>query len=100
MHQVEIYLFDEASGKMTAVLDSEMARIGDFHEDLGWVLMRIFGNYEDGLFRASLYERDEFIAACGAASGRTFDRTTLHYSTYEFVDVARSSVRRRPLPLG
>jgi len=74
------YLFDEASGRMTAVLDWEMARIGDFHEDLGWVLMQIFGSYEDGVFRASdLYEREEFIAAYEAASGRTVDRATLHY---------------------
>ena len=29
------YLFDEESGKITALLDWELARIGDFHEDLG-----------------------------------------------------------------
>ncbi len=74
------YLFDEASGKMTAVLDWEMARIGDFHEDLGWVLMQIFGSYEDGEFRASdLYGREEFIAAYESASGRMVNRETLHY---------------------
>jgi aminoglycoside phosphotransferase (APT) family kinase protein len=74
------YLFDEASGTMTAVLDWELARIGDFHEDLGWVLMQIFGSYENGVFRASdLYEREEFIASYEAASGRTVNRATLHY---------------------
>jgi len=74
------YLFDEATGTMTAVLDWEMARIGDFHEDLGWVLMQIFGSYEDGTFRASdLYEREEFITAYEAASGRTVNRASLHY---------------------
>src|SRR3546814_8289775 len=28
------YLFDEDSGEITALLDWELARIGDFHEDL------------------------------------------------------------------
>ncbi|MDB5577854.1 MAG: hypothetical protein JWR80_3030 [Bradyrhizobium sp.] len=74
------YLFDEATGQMTALLDWELARIGDFHEDLGWVLMEIFGTHVDGVFRASdLYEREEFIAAYEAASGRTVNRKTLHY---------------------
>jgi aminoglycoside phosphotransferase (APT) family kinase protein len=74
------YLFDEARGEITAVLDWEMARIGDFHEDIGWILMQIFGSYEDGVFRASdLYGREEFITAYEAASGRTVNRKTLHY---------------------
>jgi aminoglycoside phosphotransferase (APT) family kinase protein len=74
------YLFDEDSGEITAVLDWEMARIGDYHEDLGWVLIQIFGTYEDGEFLASdLYGRDEFIAAYEAATGRIVNRKTLHY---------------------
>lgn len=74
------YLFDEATGRITAVLDWEMARIGDFHEDLGWVLMQIFGSFEDGVFRASdLFEREEFIKTYEAKSGRTVNRATLHY---------------------
>jgi aminoglycoside phosphotransferase (APT) family kinase protein len=74
------YLFDESAGKITAVLDWEMARIGDFHEDLGWILVQIFGTFEDNIFRASdLYEREEFISAYEAATGRTVNRKTLHY---------------------
>jgi aminoglycoside phosphotransferase (APT) family kinase protein len=74
------YLFDETSGEITAVLDWELARIGDYHEDIAWVLMQIFGTFEDGVFRASdLYGREEFITAYEAASGRTVNRTTLHY---------------------
>jgi aminoglycoside phosphotransferase (APT) family kinase protein len=74
------YLFDEASGEITAVLDWEMARVGDFHEDLGWILMQVFGTYEDGIFRASdLYTREELITAYEAASSRTVNRKTLHY---------------------
>lgn len=75
------YLFDEASGQMTALLDWELARIGDFHEDLGWVLMKVFGTIDaDGTFRASdLFEREEFIREYERRSGRTVNRKTLHY---------------------
>ena len=73
-------LFDEASGQITALLDWELARVGDFHEDLGWVLMQIFGTNEDGKFRASdLFEREEFITEYERRSGRTVNRTTLHF---------------------
>lgn len=74
------YLFDENDGQMTAVLDWELARIGDHHEDLGWVLMELFGITENGRFRASdLFEREEFITAYETASGRRVNRKTLHY---------------------
>jgi len=74
------YLFDEATGQITAMLDWELARIGDFHEDLGWFLMELFGCLEAGQFRAGdLFEREEFILAYEARSGRTVNRKTLHY---------------------
>lgn len=75
------YLFDEASGQITAMLDWELARVGDYHEDLGWMMMQLFGIFDaDGTFRAGdLYEREEFIAAYERASGRTVDRRTLHF---------------------
>src|SRR3546814_3708765 len=74
------YLFDEDSGEITALLDWELARIGDFHEDLGCVLMQIFGAFDgDGAFRASdLFEREEFIIEYERRSGRTVNRRTLH----------------------
>lgn len=74
------YLFDEASGEITALLDWELARIGDYHEDLAWVLMQIFGTWEDGRFRASdLFDREEFITEYERRSGRAVNRATLHY---------------------
>ncbi len=74
------YLFEEDTGRITALLDWELARIGDFHEDLGWVLMQIFGTIENGTFRASdLFEREEFIREYEKRSGRTVNRKTLHY---------------------
>ena len=74
------YLFDEAAGTIEAMLDWELARIGDFHEDLGWILMQVFGTFDNGMFRASdLYVREEFIQAYEGATDRQVDRKTLHY---------------------
>jgi aminoglycoside phosphotransferase (APT) family kinase protein len=75
------YLFEEDSGQITALLDWELARIGDYHEDIGWVLMRVFGTHDpDGTFRASdLFEREEFITEYERRSGRAVNRKTLHY---------------------
>lgn len=74
------YLFDEATGEITAMLDWELGRIGDYHEDLAWVLMQVFGTWDNGVFRVSdLYERDEFITAYEQASGRIVNRATLHF---------------------
>jgi aminoglycoside phosphotransferase (APT) family kinase protein len=90
------YLFDEASGKITAVLDWELARIGDFHEDLAYSLVQVFGTWENGLFRASdLYSREEFIRGYEAVSGRIVNRKTLHYydilSAYKIYVVVAAS---------
>jgi len=74
------YLFDEESGKINAMLDWELARIGDYHEDLAWVLLRLFATFEDGIYRASdLYGRDEFIGAYEATSKRKVNHKTLHF---------------------
>ena len=75
------YLFDEAEGRITALLDGVLARIGDFPEDLAWVLVRVVGTFDDdGLFRASdLFEREEFLAAYAERTGRTINRATLHF---------------------
>lgn len=74
------YLFDEATGRITAILDWELAHIGDFHEDLAWALQHIFGSVEDGVHLASgLYPRDEMIARYEAASGRHVDHHVLRF---------------------
>lgn len=74
------YLFDEATGQVTAMLDWELAHIGDYHEDLAWALMQSFGTWENGEFRAGdLIGREEFIAEYERRSGRTVNRATLHY---------------------
>ena len=75
------YLFDEATGKVTAMLDWEMGYIGDFHGDLAWLLQPVFGTRIDGVFRVSdIFEGDEdFIAAYESASVNRVNRKTLHY---------------------
>ena len=77
------YLFDEESGKVTAMLDWEMSYIGDRHADFGWLLQPVFGTVIDGVFRASdIFEGpDDFIAGYEAAGGRPVDRARLHYFT-------------------
>lgn len=75
------YLFDEDSKDITAILDWELARVGDYHEDLAWVLMQVFGTFDDqGIFRASdLFEREEWITEYEKRSGRKVSRETLHF---------------------
>lgn len=75
------YLFDEATGQATAVLDWEMSYIGDFHADLGWLLQPVFGTRIDGVFRVSdIFDGEaDFIAAYEAASGNEIDPVKLHY---------------------
>lgn len=74
------YLFDQDAGRIEAVLDWELSRIGDFHEDLGWILLRLFGVVDGGVFRASdLYEREEFIQTYESRTGRTINRDTLRF---------------------
>src|SRR5437870_4170177 len=36
------FLFDPETNRTTTVLDWEMARLGDRHEDLGWTLARLY----------------------------------------------------------
>lgn len=90
------YLFDEASGKVTAILDWELAHIGDYHEDLAWVVARLFGAFDNGQFLASgLMSRDEFLERYSRASGRTVDPRTLHFyevlTAYKCMDICLAS---------
>lgn len=75
------YLFDPQGGEVTAVLDWELAHVGDFHEDIAWNLQPIFANEaEDGSMRISgLFARDEFLERYQRESGRTIDPATLYF---------------------
>jgi aminoglycoside phosphotransferase (APT) family kinase protein len=80
------FMFDEASGQITAVLDWELAHIGDFHEDLAFNLLPMFGN-QDALGNtliAGLYAPDDYLRRYEAASGRKVDPATLRF--YEILN--------------
>ncbi len=75
------FMFEEPSGKFTAILDWELGHLGDFHEDIAWTLMRLFGNWDDdGRFLVSgLLPREEFLAQYQELSGNVVDPKLLHY---------------------
>lgn len=78
------YLIDESSARISALLDWELAHIGDFHEDLAWVVQRPFGSSHGDKFMVSgLYERNEFLERYEQESGRKVDRKALHF--YEVI---------------
>jgi aminoglycoside phosphotransferase (APT) family kinase protein len=85
------YLFDEDSGEITAMLDWELAHIGDPHEDLAWTLQRIFGSSENGVHLASaMLTREDFIAAYIAQTGRSVNPRSLHF--YEILSAYKCVV--------
>jgi aminoglycoside phosphotransferase (APT) family kinase protein len=74
------FLFDEDKAKITAILDWEWAHLGDFHEDLGWMLQDLYMTHQDGkAFACGLMERAELIEAYEAASGRVVNHETLRW---------------------
>jgi aminoglycoside phosphotransferase (APT) family kinase protein len=75
------FMFEEPSGKFTAVLDWELGHIGDFHEDIAWVIQKLFGVYrEDGVFLVcGLLPREDFLAAYQERSGNIIDPVKLRY---------------------
>jgi aminoglycoside phosphotransferase (APT) family kinase protein len=75
------FLFDEASGEITAWLDWERGHVGDRHRDLAWIVQPESGSRdEDGrLLVSGLMPPDEFLAAYEQASGLTVDPVRMHY---------------------
>ncbi|SPM34803.1 Predicted kinase, aminoglycoside phosphotransferase (APT) family [Mycobacterium rhizamassiliense] len=76
------YLFTEHDRKVTAILDWELARIGDRHQDLAWIAAPAFGHLaEDGAtFLASgLLPTDQLYADYERISGLSVDPQRLHY---------------------
>ncbi len=76
------FLFDEASGRITAWLDWERGYIGDRHRDLAWITLPLFGRVaEDGrtLLVSGLVPVEEFYRRYEQASGLAVDRERLRY---------------------
>lgn len=80
------FMFEEPSGKFTAILDWELGHLGDFHEDIAWAIQRLFGAWgDDGQFLVSgLLPRDEFIEQYQLLSGNIIDPAKLRY--YELLN--------------
>lgn len=62
----------DGAGKIIAVLDWEMAHIGDPHEDLAWALDPLWNSGDPG-FAGGLIPRAEALNLWSAASGIAFD---------------------------
>ena len=69
------FLFDPETNAVTAVLDWELARFGDRHEDLGWTLSSINGAVDDDGTRyvCGLETRPEFLQRYEALVGLPVD---------------------------
>lgn len=87
------YLHD-VSGRITAMLDWEMAHLGDPHEDLGWATMPYWSS--EG--RAGGLEPEaEMIARYERATGATVDRSALAFyqvlGTVKMIVISLTGVR-------
>jgi aminoglycoside phosphotransferase (APT) family kinase protein len=69
------FMFDAESGTFTAILDWELAHLGDFHEDLGWTVQRLLaGAAESGqVLVCNLLTREDLLERYQAATGRKVD---------------------------
>jgi aminoglycoside phosphotransferase (APT) family kinase protein len=75
------FLFDEASRRITAILDWELGYLGDRHGDLAWVLSDLYVTREDGKpFHCGLFaSEDALIEAYEGAGGLRIDKRVLHW---------------------
>ena len=87
------YLHD-GEGRITAMLDWEMAHLGDPHEDLGWAAMPYWSS---GGRICGLLPLDEFVARWEAATGFRADRARLRFyqvlGTAKMMTIALTGVR-------
>ncbi len=66
----------DGAGNIIAILDWEMAHLGDPLEDLGWAIDPLWGHFEEGRVAGAL-PRDEAIAVWEKASGLKADPEAL-----------------------
>jgi aminoglycoside phosphotransferase (APT) family kinase protein len=80
------YLIDE-HGRITAMLDWEMAHLGDPMEDLGWACMDFWSG---GGRACGLLDREDFFARYTAASGIAVDRRRVAF--YELLGDVKMTI--------
>lgn len=90
------FLFDEHSGRITAILDWEMAHIGDRHEDVAYLIQRAYGHFsEDGstYLVCGIASREEFLERYEAATGLAIDPGRLRF--YEVLNLVKCAAITR-----
>lgn len=96
-YRVGNFLFDEASLRITAILDWELSHIGDFHEDIAYSFEPLFGSTgPDGrLMTGSMIATDDLVAEYETRSKRTVDPRTLHWyrvlTSYKLITMNHTS---------
>jgi len=76
------FLYTEHDNQITALLDWELGRIGDRHQDIAWTTSSAFSSLaEDGQTRlvCGLLTEAEFYAQYEKASGLSVDPRTVHW---------------------
>jgi aminoglycoside phosphotransferase (APT) family kinase protein len=71
------FIVDE--GGLAAVIDWELAHLGDPAEDIGWLCIRSWRFSNDDLPVAGVGGLDEFLAAYESAGGQLVDRERIRY---------------------
>lgn len=97
------FLFNEQDNRITAVLDWEMAYLGDRHADLAWATNPLLGHLaEDGetLLCGGFFPREEFIARYEKAAGlRVIPETLTYYDifgSYKIIVICLATGYRAP----
>ncbi len=86
-YRVGNFLFEEENAKISAILDWELARIGDHHQDLAWVSSPSYGHYaEDGktFLVGGLLSESEFFDRYMEISGLSIKNIALLSGFYRF----------------
>jgi aminoglycoside phosphotransferase (APT) family kinase protein len=85
----------EGADRVEAVLDWEMANLGDPMEDLGWFCMKYYA--VDGLLNG-IMEKDSFLATYEELSGNPVSRDSVHFwqvlSNVKMAAISLTGVRR------
>ena len=91
-YRIGNFMFAEPSGDFTAVLDWELAHIGDYHEDLAWPLLRLLCTFRDDgeMLVSGLLTREDFFNQYRAATGRDINPDTIRY--YEILAAWKCAV--------
>lgn len=80
-YRIGNFLIDPASATITAVLDWELVRFGDRHEDLAWTMLPLFDQRDESgrSLVSGFFEREEFLRIYTESSGLPVDPQRLAY---------------------